>query len=185
MSTKHVLLGLLVLKPRTGYDLHKRLSSFAPLLEPISLRRIYPMLKRLHEEGLVEYEVVPQTGKPDRKIYHVTGQGETEFLEWLRSPVTEADSSILMPFLLRFFFYGILDKETLLFRLREVLDARQRMLDKHRQRSGFVPPDSARDVVDPQAVVRVWDLMMDYGRVELMLQVNWLRESIDKIERDW
>ena len=185
MSTKYALLGLLVLKPRTGYALHKRLSQFSPLVEPISLRRIYPMLKRLHQEGLVVFVVEPQRGKPDRKVYHVTDEGEAEFLEWLRGPAPEADSITLMPFMLRFFFFGILDKQTLLFRLREVLAAREGMLAKHRDWPGFVPPDAARDVVDPQAVSYVWDLMLVCGRDELQLQVNWLKESISRVERDW
>ena len=64
MPVKHALLGLLALKPRTGYDLHKRIERFSPLVEPISLRRIYPMLKRMADEGLVTCEVEPQEGKP-------------------------------------------------------------------------------------------------------------------------
>ena len=142
------------------------------------------MLKRLHQEGLVTFDVVPQTGKPDRKVYCATDQGGADFLAWLRGPVTEADSHTLMPFLLRFLFYGMLDKETLLFRMREVLVARQRMLDRHLEWAGFVAPEAAKPMVDPQSVARVWELMADYGGKELALQVAWLKESITRMERD-
>ena len=57
MSLKHTLLGLLILHPRTGYDLHKRMEGVTFLLESASLRRIYPTLKQMAEEELVTYQV--------------------------------------------------------------------------------------------------------------------------------
>ncbi len=86
MALRHTLLGLLILQPRTGYALHKRLEEATFLLEAASLRRIYPTLKRLADEGLVVYEVEPQEGRPARKVYCVTEEGVTEFLQWLRAP---------------------------------------------------------------------------------------------------
>jgi DNA-binding PadR family transcriptional regulator len=47
MALRHTLLGLLILHPRTGYDLYKRMEKATFLLETATLRRIYPTLKRM------------------------------------------------------------------------------------------------------------------------------------------
>ena len=110
MSLNHTLLGLLILHPRTGYDLYKRMERATFLLESASLRRIYPTLKKMTEQELVTFHVEPQDGKPDRKIYTVTDASEAEFLAWLREP-PEQDDFRMEHLFAKFFFYGILDKD--------------------------------------------------------------------------
>jgi PadR family transcriptional regulator AphA len=147
MSLKHTLLGLLILHPRTGYDLYKRIEEATFLLESVTLRRIYPTLKRMAEDALVEYEVEPQEGKPDRKIYSVTDKGESAFLAWLREP-PDQDGYTLHSLFSKVFFYGMLDKETLTARLRDVLATRQHKLDALKALEIAPPLGPYREIVD-------------------------------------
>ncbi len=184
MALKHTLLGLLILYPRTGYDLYKRMERARFLLESASLRRIYPTLKHLSEEGLVEYRVEPQEGKPDRKVYSVTDKGEAAFGEWLR---VSPDESTHSPdrFLSRAFFWGMLDKETLLSQLEDMLGAWQQRLAWLQARDADPPRGPCRPFVDPQRVTDIWNQMLVYGRAETETQVSWLQETIRHIEQDW
>jgi PadR family transcriptional regulator AphA len=151
------------------------------LLESATLRRIYPTLKRMAEEGLVVYEVEPQEGKPDRKVYSVTDKGEAEFLAWLREPV-EQDTHTLQALFSRFFFYGILDRETLLGHLHDALTVRQEALRALRDTEIDPPLGPCREIVDEDRVMAIWDLMLDYGRAEAKMQCQWLQDVIEKIE---
>jgi DNA-binding PadR family transcriptional regulator len=182
MALKHTLLGLLILHPRTGYDLYKRIEGVTFLLEPASLRRIYPTLKQMADDGHVEYVVEPQEGKPDRKVYSVTDDGEAEFLSWLDGP-PERDDYTLNSFLGKFFFYGMLDDGRLLARVREALVGRRDELEALRTVEIAPPLGPCREIVDSERVTAVWNLMLDHWRSEVETQIRWLERVIDRVEK--
>lgn len=181
MSLTHTLLGLLILHPRTGYDLYKRMESATFLLESASLRRIYPTLKRMSEQKLVTCEIQPQDGKPDRKVYSVTDKGEAEFLTWLHEP--PEDSLKIGRLFARFFFYGMLDDECIITHLQAALERRQKMrLELNSFR--FDPPAGpCRPIVDSDRVMMTWHGMLAYERANLDTQIGWLIKTIEKIEK--
>ena len=74
-KTDYALLGLLSLMPMSGYDMKAFISTSIGFFWHESYGQIYPALRRLHENGLVEREVEAQNGKPDRHLYTVTEAG--------------------------------------------------------------------------------------------------------------
>ena len=52
-----------------------------------SYGHIYPILRRLHRDGLVEKSVEAHDGLPNRHVYSITSDGHAELEEWLRRPV--------------------------------------------------------------------------------------------------
>ena len=154
------------------------------LLESASLRRIYPTLKRLAEERLVVYEIEPQEGRPDRKIYSVTDKGEAAFLEWLRESPGQ-DGYLMESVLSRAFFWGMLDKETLLAQLGEVLNAWQEKRDRLQAWSVAAPYGPCRPFVDPERITELWEQILKYGRAEVETQIRWLGGTIQHIETEW
>lgn len=87
MSTRHVLLGLLEIRPMTGYDLMQVLTISLESLWAASYGQIYPMLHKLADEGLVRAEH-ESTGRRERIVYHLTPAGRSAFVAWLASPVS-------------------------------------------------------------------------------------------------
>jgi len=183
MSLKHTLLGLLILEPQTGYDLYKRVEQLTFLLESATLRRIYPTLKHLAEDGLVEYEVEPQDGKPDRKVYSITDQGEAVFLLWLREPAEEDPSSI-NPLFAKLFFYGMLDLEIVRKRLQDSLAFRREQRQELLALQVRGPREAYRDIVDPARVGKMWQFMVDYVRLKTDTQIEWLESVLEQLGRD-
>ncbi|MCA9974021.1 MAG: PadR family transcriptional regulator [Anaerolineales bacterium] len=153
MSLKHALLGFLELVPLSGYDLKKALDGSVQHFWPADQAQIYRTLSRLHDDGLVSVDVVEQTDRPDRKVYHITPNGRAELHSWLAQPLPPTNER--EPLLVRIFFSGFLDDAALLplltaaaqqedaylAQLHAILaDARQRMqavTDPARQRIGF------------------------------------------------
>jgi DNA-binding PadR family transcriptional regulator len=83
----HVLLGLLARKPASGYDLAQTLKGPVDFFWQARHSQIYPELARLDQLGYVEVQHVPQTERPDKKIYSITETGQAALEEWVTAPV--------------------------------------------------------------------------------------------------
>lgn len=83
---RYALLGLLSAEPRYGYELKAVFEELLGGTWPLNIGQVYTTLARLERDGLVRCEVVPQDLLPDRKVYFLTPEGETELQEWLSRP---------------------------------------------------------------------------------------------------
>lgn len=86
MSHRHLILGLLLEAPMSGYDIKKRLSETMSMIASPGYGAVYPTLHRLFEEGAVTMNVVKQDGKPSKKVYTIAEPGRKELVAWLRKP---------------------------------------------------------------------------------------------------
>jgi DNA-binding PadR family transcriptional regulator len=90
LSLRHAILGVLEFQPLHGYALKYVLEQGIATFWPVNLAAIYPSLRRLEQEGLVESHTEPTpSGRPDRKVYRVTGAGREELAQWRRLPPDE------------------------------------------------------------------------------------------------
>ena len=85
-KTKYAVLGLLAYGPLSGYDIKRIYAQSLGNFWSESYGHIYPILKRLEEEGLATREVQHHTGKPDRNVYTITEAGRAELHRWLAQP---------------------------------------------------------------------------------------------------
>lgn len=86
MDVKTVCLGMLTDGPASGYDLKKQFESSFGHFFATGYGSIYPALSALAEQGHVDCEHVLQQGKPDRKVYKITGDGVKFLLKALENP---------------------------------------------------------------------------------------------------
>src|SRR4029453_13163521 len=109
-----VLLGLLASKPLSGYDIKRVVDRSTRFFWAASYGQIYPELKRLEEEGLVEGEDRPNGGRSRGRL-KVAGAGEQALVEWLLGEtvtIEYRDESLL-----RLFFADALPREQALMLL--------------------------------------------------------------------
>jgi len=92
ISVEHALLGLLSVKPMHGYEIHGKLSGPAGLglVWRVKQAHLYAILSRLEEKGYVSVTVLPQEGRPSRKVFHLTESGRQVYRAWLESPIMHA-----------------------------------------------------------------------------------------------
>ena len=86
MDVKTVCLGMLTDGEASGYDMKKCFESSFGHFFPAGYGSIYPALATLARDGLVEFEQVPQDGKPDRKVYNLTDKGREALMDGLAKP---------------------------------------------------------------------------------------------------
>lgn len=83
----YALLARLARKPHSGYELLRALKKPIGFFWQASQSQIYPELKRLEVLGLVSFEVVEQSNRPDKKVYSITQEGREALRSWAVAPV--------------------------------------------------------------------------------------------------
>lgn len=86
MSLRSALLALLSSGPMTGYDVVKRFSGSVGYLWQAKDSQIYPALRKMEEEELLEGELIPWGSRGAMKTqYSVTEAGLAELRRWQAS----------------------------------------------------------------------------------------------------
>ncbi len=85
MTIEYAILGILSLRPMTGYDLKKVMQESQFMHWSGNNNQIYKALLELLEQEYVENEVQHQDGAPSKKLYTITQKGREELAEWSAS----------------------------------------------------------------------------------------------------
>lgn len=181
MSLKYTLLAFLNYGPMTGYELKKHMDNSTQFFWYAALSQIYPALKAMENEGLVESEVEPQEGRPDKKIYAIAKAGRTALLDWLTEPMDEL-LPMKRPALLKLFFSGVLDKETILDHLRRQLDLHRAQLARYEQETAaYIERTIAETGLIREGAL--WELVRQFGEEHECTYIRWLEQAIETVEQ--
>jgi DNA-binding PadR family transcriptional regulator len=105
----YVVLGMVRLGARSGYEIKQMVELSIRFFWTISQVQIYPSLERLESAGLVKGRSEPQ-GKRPKRVYEITTRGQEALRQWLSQPDP-------MPFelrdlgLVKLFFADALDRQ--------------------------------------------------------------------------
>jgi DNA-binding PadR family transcriptional regulator len=105
-SVAKVILGLLSRENLSGYDIKLEVDESTRFFWAASYGQIYPELKRLEEEGLVEGADTPQGGRA-RRVYRITDAGRRSLASWIMD--TGSTVELRHEGLLKLFFADALD----------------------------------------------------------------------------
>lgn len=90
MSLRYAILGILTAAPLTGYETAKRFEGSVGHVWHAPDSQIYPELRRMESEALVEGRLERWGPKGTKTRYYITAAGETEFREWMATPLKYA-----------------------------------------------------------------------------------------------
>jgi PadR family transcriptional regulator, regulatory protein AphA len=173
------ILGFLSREAMTGYDLKTRcFDDAAGHLWTADQAQIYRTLERLSSQGLVRSRLVPQRGKPDRRVYSITERGRRALTAWLREP--EPPSHVRDPFLLHLFLAPDLGDDEIAALLTRARDEYQTRLDHLR--------GPARRELDAwaRATGRTRDaelrgMTLTAGTVAARGAIDWVDDCIERV----
>jgi len=106
MSLSHALLGMLSVRPASGYDLMRSFETSLANVWPATQSQVYGELNRLAGSGLIK---VAAEGPRGRKEYALTVEGMAELRSWMTDPTPEPARRSAG--LLRVFFLDVLSPE--------------------------------------------------------------------------
>jgi len=103
-SLEFALLGLLSQMPLHGYELRKRMGAIFGPFRALSFSVLYPQLRRMVENGVIEESFVESTSRRSRIVYAITDRGLARFSDLAEtvSPDTWEDEG----FEIRFAFFS-------------------------------------------------------------------------------
>ena len=168
-----LILGLLLLKSRTLYEIRKTLGSSMQLLYSCSTGSIQAALKKLVTKNYATIEEVKEKGRT-KKVYTITDSGRVYFEQWINSEFS-IDSN-RNPELTKFYFMGF-SKEEL----------RKERLEKHIENLRnahdclcLVYEEGKKNIVpkDYEDVFRYQLLTVKYGMDSAAFQIKWFEDTM-------
>ena len=169
MDVKTVCLGMLTDGPASGYDLKKEFESSFAHFFAAGYGSIYPALSALAEDDLVHCELVPQEGKPDRKVYRITDAGRAFLLEALEN--TAPCHKVRSEFLATMCFAHLMRPEV----VEEVLD--NRLADIARYQELFRELETSCSQGWPAGA----DFVLGFGKAMTAAMETYIKENRHKL----
>ena len=86
MALTHTILATLGNEAFSGYDLWKKFTECPSHYWKASQQQVYRELSKLETQGAIAPEIVPQEGRPDKKLYRTTAIGKEILTTWIAEP---------------------------------------------------------------------------------------------------
>lgn len=170
-KTRFAVLGILSYGPMSGYDIKKFYEKNVAGFWSESYGQIYPILKRLAEEGLATRSIHKQEGKPDRHIYAITEKGREELQQWLMGPTGRHIGR--HETLLKLMFGKQI---SLADNILQIERFRDRQRDELKEIETLKERFENEEINDPN--MPFWKLAFTYGEHVNRAYINWAEEAI-------
>ena len=175
MSLKHGLMGLLIQKPMTGYELDKLFNASLGYFWPAQYSQIYSELDKMEKKGWLTSQRVVQEDKPNKRIYSMTTEGKAEFLGWLSTSDADMKNSfsVKSTFLMRLFFAGNAKKTQVLDMLRTFQEVCRVTCTEYEKAKESTVEDNDDDYVK---------LTVLYGEMMNQARLAWVETAIIAVD---
>jgi DNA-binding PadR family transcriptional regulator len=158
----------------SGYDLGQAVKASIGFMWSESYGQIYPNLKKLAADGLVEFKTEKHKGKPDRNLYSITRKGREQLVKWLNiPPQPEIPRNEL---LLKLFFGAQAPPQTLNEYLKSMVESHRTLLQKFER---ILSVKDGQNRQSPDAPF--WRMTARYGQMEMQAHLAWAEESLSEL----
>jgi len=170
--TGKVILGMLSMGPRSGYEIKAFVDRSTRFFWAASYGQIYPELRRLAQQGLIEGKAAPQGGRR-RTVYRLTPDGRRELRAWLEQPPEVLE--LRDEGLLQLFFAGAQPEGA-----RATLEGKREL---HREKLGRLRE------IEPAALAAAGRdpfpyMVLRYGIAMSEFSIRWCDEALAELDRN-
>jgi DNA-binding PadR family transcriptional regulator len=172
-----VILGLLMLREQTLYEIKKAFEDTISLFYSASFGSIGAAISKLLEKEWIGLEERVEHGR-NKKIYAITPAGSAAFQDWLRSHIPS--EKVKEPALTRLFFMGFLPATERIALIEshvaalEAIHATLAML--HAQAEQAEIPAEKHELAEFQL------LTLDYGRDYYAFSIAWFKQLLTSLK---
>jgi len=172
-KTKYAVLGLLTYAPLSGYDIRRIYAQSLGNFWSESYGAIYPILKRLEDEGLATREVERGEGKPDRNVYTITDLGREEMHRWLAQPPDPIKERVEL--LLKLFHGWEVGPAVMIEHVKQTRAEHEALLERYAHYHEAMTRES-----EPPSPY--WLMTVSCGQHFSKAYIEWCDETIAKLE---
>lgn len=172
-----VILGFLMIRNLTQYDLKNALQQKVSPFFSASLGSIQAALKKLEINGHVEFNEVVENGRR-KKVYAINDQGRQYFLDWMLSSI--APNQLEQDAATRLFFLGLMSSSERLAVNQEII----KQLESTVQDFEAASIESQQKAVPQQFedVVKYQLKTLDLGLFYHKCMLEWFRNFLTEME---
>jgi DNA-binding PadR family transcriptional regulator len=182
VALEHAILVSLSEHAGSGYELARRFDKSIGFFWAATHQQIYRVLKRMDDLCWVRSESVAQSGRPDKKLYHVTEAGRAELANWIATSTAPGPLRDELALKIRAAVHG--DLGALRAEVARHRDRHAERLDlfRHLEKRDFPAPDALSGPALHQYLVLRGGIRVEEGFTE------WCTEVLDALgtehERD-
>ena len=171
---EYVILGLLLIRPMTVYDINSVFKKGISLFFSASYGSIQSALKKLLQTEKITCEESVESGR-HKKTYSITEKGSNEFFAWIESPIPE--NKLEVNILSKIYFLGLVRsskiKTAILMDMRDRIDLSLKELSK----LGIEEKQKERN--DRQMQISNYQMkILDYGIMSMNSARGWIEDMI-------
>jgi DNA-binding PadR family transcriptional regulator len=175
----YVILGFLMMKKMTKYDIKSILSREISPFYASSYGSINNGIKRLLELNYIDFTETVTNGR-QKKIYFLLPEGIVAFTNWLKEDIEIGKQKDNLP--LKLFFYGFLTLEERIQRLQTYYDKQQQnyqeYINYYSEASKVKFPKEVADIASCQIMT------LDYATKHLACDLEWLETVIKRLKEE-
>lgn len=175
---KHGILGLLNYGDMTGYEIMEVFRDSLGFFWKAQTSQIYRELQKIKELGWAKDVCVPQSGKPDKKVFSITESGQEELHRWLLEEDMGFESRI--PLLMKTFFRGELSpEENIAFfeKIKYCCEISLPVLQKPKENAKVYE----NTIQDSEKAI-YWKMTIQYGVMYMNMLKEWSNLCIKELE---
>ena len=171
-KTRFAVLGLLSIRPMSGYDLKQVIEASTRNFWNESYGQIYPVLRELTTNGLTTRDEDNREGGRARHIYTLTPRGREELQKWLVEPVER--QQVRNELLLKLFFGAQVPIEVSIGHVERFRARQERALRRYEEVEAAMNARERPD--DPNR--QHWLITLSYGRHQAHAAIRWSDETL-------
>lgn len=176
-TSECALLGLLSLGAKSGYDLRQLIPRSIGHFWSESYGQIYPALKGMTAEKLIDKKTERGKGRPDRHVYSLTELGRHELRRWLKVPIGTR-IVVRNELLLKVFFGAEVSTPVIREHVEDHLRKAEIEKAQYRTIANELRKSSAND-----PSLAYWLMTLNMGRHDANAKIAWCRETLKELER--
>lgn len=165
-------------RPGTGYEIARQFDRSIGHFWSATHQQVYRTLKKLHVDGLVDFEPVPQDGRPDKKVYQLSAAGRESLAKWVSTPTPVTPLRNELGVKIRGAEHG--DLASVILELEQYRSDNQELLQFYRD-------SAARDYPDPAALTgrKLHQFLVLRGGIRAAQSVvEWCDEVTEALTRE-
>ena len=176
MSLKHGLLGLLSFQEMSGYDVEKMFRETIGFFWHAKISQVYRELHTMEKAGWLGSREVVQTGKPNKKVYHITAEGHQEIENWVMNYKMSGDFEVRIGILMRIYFAANRPKEETIALLENFQRQGKEVL--------LQLAESEKDMAGLKENIQLVyaKATLDYGKRHYQMVIEWCEATIQQLK---
>jgi len=177
-KTKYAILGVLSMKPGSGYDIKKFCDEGIAYFWNENFGHIYPVLKQMEKDGEISKTAEPAAGKRAKNIYVVTPQGREALVNWLQQPTGESPARLEL--LLKLTFARNIPAPKVIEEMKRIKANHIRRLKEF---EGIEARFNANEQTRNDPGYPYWLATLHYGIYDAKFRIQWCEETIGNIRK--